>query len=268
MKRIILAALILAFVFSVYAFIEPFWIQTKVLEFDDMDIPDSFKGIKIVFISDIHHKKSYPISRVKKLVKKVNKLRPDIILLGGDYISDSIEYIQPCFEELKKLDAIIGKYGVLGNHDHWESAALTREWMKKADIICLDNKSLWINLDNSRIKIGGVGDMWEDEQIIKNTINDVDNDDFVMLVSHNPDFVEMVKTDKVDLMLSGHTHGGQISLFGLWAPFVPSRHGNKYRTGIIHTKNTTLLVSNGIGNAGPLPVRFFVRPQINVIELK
>jgi hypothetical protein len=91
--------------------------------------------------------------------------------------------------------------------------------------------------------------------------------DFVILVSHTPDFAENLKTDKIDLMLSGHTHGGEVTFFGLWAPYIPSDYGQKYRTGIIKTDKTTVLVSNGIGNTF-LPIRFFARPQINIIDLE
>ncbi len=124
-----------------------------------------------------------------------------------------------------------------------------------------------MNINNSRIKIGGVGDMWFDKQYLDSTIFDVEEEDFVILVSHNPDFAEKLKTNKVDLILSGHTHGGQISFFGQWSPIIPSKYGQKYRTGVVKTDNTTVIISNGVGTIAP-PTRFFVRPQINVITLK
>ena len=88
-----------------------------------------------------------------------------------------------------------------------------------------------------------------------------------ILLSHNPDYVEKLNNYKIDLMLSGHTHGGQVTFFGLWTPFIPSAYGDKYRTGIINTKYTELIVSNGTGTVIK-PLRFCARPQILVIYLK
>ncbi|MCX8129483.1 MAG: metallophosphoesterase [Clostridia bacterium] len=268
LKKISIVLILTGFVFFLYAFVEPYLIQTKRMDLVNPDIPASFKGLKIVFVSDIHHSKVYSRKRVRSLVERINGLNPDIILLGGDYVNKSPSYIEPCFEELGKLKAVIGKYGVMGNHDHWESAALTRTSMESTGIKPLDNSSEWIYRGGKRIKIGGVGDYWEDRQIIGNTIDDVKESDFVLLLSHNPDYAEKIKSKKVDLVLSGHTHGGQITLFGLWGPFTPSQYGQKYRTGLVETGYTKVLVSNGIGNVGYYPVRFFARPQINVITLK
>lgn len=251
----------------IYAFIEPHLVQIEKTEIVSNDIPESFDGVTIVFISDIHHGPYMSKRRIGKVVERINKIEPDIILLGGDYVHRDMKYIEPCFNELSKLKAILGVYGVLGNHDHWESVERTIENMNKSDIGILDNSSVWIYKENSRIKIGGVGDFLEDNTDINPTINDVSENDFVILLSHNPDYVEEIETEKIDLMLSGHTHGGQCTLFGLWAPLVPSTYGNKYRTGVIKTDETTLIVTNGIGTITP-PVRFFAPPQINVITLK
>jgi uncharacterized protein len=250
-----------------YSFIEPYWIEIKRSTFYSKDLPYKFDGLKIVFISDIHHGPFLSKSRVQRVVKLANSLKPDLILLGGDYVHKNQKYFEPCFEELKKLRAPLGRYGVLGNHDHWEGEQLCKKWMKNAGIGILDNASAWIYRGDQRIKIGGVGDMVQDSQGIIPTVQDVKDKDFVILLSHSPDYVEFMKTDKVDLMLSGHTHGGQCALFGLWAPINSSMFGNKYRTGVFKTAKTTLLVTNGIGTISP-PVRFFARPQVNVIYLR
>jgi hypothetical protein len=197
----------------------------------------------------------------------VNLEKPDIILLGGDYVHRDAKYIAPCFEELKKLKAPMGVYGVLGNHDHWEDAELTRKRMADAGIVLADNRGFWVAKNGERIKIGGVGDYWENVHMIDPTIADVQKTDFVILMSHNPDYAEKIVTDKVDLMLSGHTHGGQVTLFGFWAPRVPSRYGQRYRTGLLHLEKLDLIVSNGIGVVTP-PVRFFARPQIVTVILR
>ena len=266
-KLIFVSIFAVALLLLAYTFIEPYWLDIKTTHINSRDIPENFNGTKIIFVSDIHHGPYFSKDRVKKLVERINELNPDIILLGGDYVHREPTYITPCFEELSKLKAKIDVFGVLGNHDHWENAELIRHEMKSAGIKEIDNKAEWLYKEGDRIKIGGVGDLMEDVQDITPTINDTKKNDFVILLSHNPDYFEKLGTDKVDLMFSGHTHGGQVTLFGFWAPLIPSTYGQKYRTGLVETVQTKILISNGIGTITP-PVRFFARPQINVVILK
>ena len=249
-----------------YSFLEPFWIEEKKIIFPSADIPAAFDGYKIVFVSDIHHGPFFSLDRVTSLVDRINAQNPDLVLLGGDYVHRDARYIKPCFEELARITATDGVFGVLGNHDHWEDAELTRSEMKKAGIVDLDNNAVWITKNDDKIKVGGIGDFFEDKQIIDPTIKDVGKKDFALLLSHNPDPVETLPPNIIDLVLSGHTHGGQVSFFGLWAPLIPSLYGQKYRTGIVKTDATTVIISNGIGTITP-PARFFTRPQMITVEL-
>lgn len=248
-----------------YPFLEPFWLEVNSVEFIHQDIPKQFKETKIVFLTDIHHSIYFSQNRVKNIVNIINKLKPDLILLGGDYVYGSPKYIEPCFQELRNLKASLGIYGVLGNHDHNAGANLVYKHMARVGITPLDNQALWIVKDGERIKVGGVGDLYSGYQDIMPTINDTDKGDLVILLSHNPDYVDNLKTDKIDLVLSGHTHGGQVTLLGKWAPIIPVKN-KSYRTGTIKTNLTTLLISNGVGVTFA-PIRLFARPQIYVIKM-
>jgi uncharacterized protein len=270
MKRLLIfssVALISLLIFFLYCYLETRWIKTVELEIQSTDIPKSFDGKRIVFISDIHHGPYLSIERIKNMVNRINKLHPDIILLGGDYVHHEAKYITPFFDEIKKLKANIGIYGVLGNHDHWEDPELTRKLMLRNGINLCDNQSYWIKIGNDSIKIGGVGDLWEDVQLIDFTIHDTKKNDFCVLLSHNPDYLESLKTDKVDLTLSGHTHGGQVTFFGTWAPILPSKFEQKYRYGLKDFGNMKSYISSGIGTITP-PLRFFCRPEIVLVILK
>ena len=139
--------------------------------------------------------------------------------------------------------------------------------MKDAGIEIIENRGVWLTKGKDRIRIGGVGDYLEGKQDLDPVLKGTTPKDFVILVSHNPDYIENMDSNAIDLMLSGHTHGGQMSFFGFYAPLVPSNYGQKYRTGIIKKGNTTLVVSNGVGLIRPA-VRFCTRPQIIVIDLK
>jgi hypothetical protein len=262
-----LAGIVIAALLIAYMFVEPHWLRVRWIEVADPDVPPAFEGKRIVFVSDIHHGPYFSIERVQRLVERVNSLSPDLILLGGDYVHRDAKYIAPVFAELSRLRATLGVFAVAGNHDHWEGIEETRRQMAAAGIVNLDNCAEWITEGGDRIKIGGVGELWEDTQDIIPTIADTAASDFVILLSHNPDYAEQITTDRIDLVLGGHTPGGQVTLFGMWAPFVPSAYGQKYRSGFVDTGYTLVFVSTGVGTITP-PVRFFARPEIVVVTLR
>lgn len=208
------------------------------------------------------------------MVERVNEREPDIIILGGDYTIRSEEYALSFFEEIGNLKSKNGVYFVLGNHDHWEDATLIQNGLLERGFNLCDNQSYWIREGSDSIKIGGVGDFWEDDQLIDRTISDVREENFCILVSHNPDFMEVLNTDKIDLMLSGHTHAGQVTFFGLYAPIMPSsmhpeylQTGQKYRYGWLNEKDIDMYVSSGVG-MGSFPLRFFAEPEFIEITLR
>ncbi len=261
-KRYIL--LIIVVLLGVYMFIEPYWIETKYITIESDQIPSQFDGKTIVFLSDIHAGPDFSQARIDSVVSQVNALNPDLILLGGDYVDGDSAYINSTFESLSKLKAPLGVYAVLGNKDPQYK---TLNALPAYGITYIGNKGTWIEENGSRIRLGGVGDYNNGVQIQNATISVVTPQDFVIMVTHNPDYFPQVNKSKVDLVFSGHTHGGQVTFFGLWALVTHSDYGNKYRTGVIEEDNSTLIVSNGIGTT-ILPLRFFARPQIIVVELK
>jgi predicted MPP superfamily phosphohydrolase len=266
-RRRILLLVSLCSLAALYVLLEPRWLKMRRFTITDPDVPPAFDGVRIVFASDIHHGPYFSAARVRRLVDRVNGLDPDVILLGGDYVHRDPKYIQPSIAELAAFDAPFGVFAVLGNHDHWEGAEETRARLREAGITIIENRAQWLSSSEERIRIGGVGDLWEDTQDLRATVDEAGEDDFVILISHNPDYVEKVTSNKVDLVLSGHTHGGQVTLFGLWAPLVPSKYGQKYRSGLVETEYTRVIVSNGVGTITP-PVRFWARPDIVLITLE
>ncbi|NDV70348.1 metallophosphoesterase [Dysgonomonas sp. 25] len=274
-KRIIIAVVILLLLMGGcvgYAFYEAKNIKISTYTFRHQDIPEAFDGKKLVFISDIHCDQYFTREDVRSLAARIDGLNPDIVLLGGDYVSKSV-FIDSLFSEISKQPH--GKvYAVLGNHDHWTVPAKIRKGLEERNILLCDNRSYWFRAGNDSIKIGGVGDWWSDEQLIENTTQDVDESDFCILLSHQPDYIDQIETDKVDLMLSGHTHGGQVTFFGLWAPVMPGRtrkdlvtNKQEYRYGWVEKGNISLYVTTGVG-AGGYPIRFFAQPEIVEIILK
>jgi len=265
-KRIILVFILAGFSLVTYMYLESRWLKIHNIEISSSDLPVEFNESKIIFASDIHHGPYLSKRRVKKLVKQINILKPDIILLGGDYVHRNPKYIESFFERAKILKADHGIYAVLGNHDHWEDAELTEKLMRKYNFNICRNNSYWVKMRNDSIKIGGVGDLWEDDQIIENTISDVNSSDFCILISHNPDYFENLNTELIDLAVAGHTHGGQVTYFGKKAPILPIKNGEKYRLGLKKQENSILYITSGVGTITP-PLRFFCRPEIVVLKL-
>lgn len=265
-KKLFLISALFGFGLLSYMYLETRWIKTNEIDIKSPDIPPSFENKTIVFVSDIHHGPYLSKRRVGKLVSRINKLSAEIILFGGDYVQRNPKYIEPFFQEVKDLKAKVGIYGVLGNHDHWEDADLTRELMTTCGIKICDNESFWVHQKSDSIKIGGVGDLWEDVQSVKNTTHDLSPTDFCVLISHNPDYFEQMNSSLIDLAVAGHTHGGQVTFFGKSAPVLPIVNGEKYRYGLKTKGDTFLYITSGVGTVTP-PVRFFCRPEIVVFKL-
>lgn len=234
--------------------------------FKSRDVPQDFVGVRIVFLSDIHLGRTFHLDKLKALFELTNGLSPDLILLGGDYVTNDPELIEPFFKEAQVLEAKLGIYGVLGNHDRNTDAMLSEKYMGLAGITLLDNYAVWVHKGGSRIRIGGVGDLTTHIQNIKPMLEGTTKSDLMILVTHHPDYAELLPEDRIDLMLCGHTHGGQISFMGRWIPPWPGSAKLKYLTGVIKEGGTTVIVSNGIGTVGP-PIRIFAAPQIWEITL-
>lgn len=251
----------------VYALLEPFWIQIVRLDITHPDIPEDFEGFSMVFLTDIHHGPFFSQKRVARLADKVNKLTPDAVLLGGDNVHrQDIRHIFSFYSEMSKLKAEYGVYGVMGNHDYWMSEELSVQEMEKSNIRLLRNEGVWIEKGEGRFYLGGVDDLMAGHPDVQSTIQGALEGDFILVLSHNPDVAESQSTKGVDWILSGHTHGGQVTLFGLWAPVVPSSYGQKYRSGLVQNGKTSVFVSNGVGTITP-PIRLFARPQMILITL-
>jgi predicted MPP superfamily phosphohydrolase len=231
-------------VFLAYGFGETYRLDVKEYTFSSPDLPAEFDGARIVLVTDIHRGPFFSQDRVRSLVERVNALEPDMIILGGDYVYLGTKYAASCFAELQNLRAPMGRFAVLRD------------------------QGVWVEKGGQRIRVGGIGDYAVDKPVLGPAIEGSGKRDFVLLISHNPDFAEKLPPDAVDLTLSGHTHGGQLTVFGLWAPFVPSENGGEYRTGMVTTDVTTVIISNGVGTSTIPPIRFFARPQIVVITLR
>lgn len=260
----------------------PFWEPTTLTVEEHIlyvtNLPANLKNLKIVFASDIHQCAWFPQSRVNELISTINGLNADIIILGGDYATDSDSAIE-FFRTAPALHARLGVFGVLGNHDRTEpesNLAVLMAEMKNYGCLPLVNTVSRMKLGQTYVYVAGVDDYYNGSPKVEEVASQVNSNDFVIFAGHSPDLMPDVLSAKssdgdnhwFDLALFGHTHGGQINLLG-YTPFkaLLPEVGNRYMSGWLEESRAAILVSNGVGTSGA-PVRLFAPPQVHLITLK
>jgi predicted MPP superfamily phosphohydrolase len=249
-----------------YGFAESTRLRIERLTIPLPRLPEAFRGTEVAYLTDVHLGPFVSADYVASVVRTTLVLNPDLILLGGDYTHRDGKYIGPCFELLAKLSAPLGVYGVLGNHDYWHGLDETKAAMKSAKIEELTNRGVWLTRNGERLRLAGVDDLWEGRPDLAAALGDTRPSDACLLLSHNPDFAETLTDRRVGLVLSGHTHGGQVVVPGYGPPVVPSRYGMKYAHGLVEAPATKVYVSAGVGMTG-LPVRANCRPEVTILTL-
>jgi predicted MPP superfamily phosphohydrolase len=236
-------------------------------------------GLRIVQLSDIHYGSWMSIAWVRQIIDATEALAPDVVALTGDYVYRGLEYVRPVARELARLKPRVGVVAVMGNHDWWEGGGeVTRQAFKEEGVPLIDNDRVFVTPNRRLVShareglcLAGVGDLWEDKCLYDRALGGVPGGMPRVLLSHNPDVAEerefLQGGYRVDLMLSGHTHGGQIRLPGVGSPVTNSAFGQKYAAGLVRGPVCPVYVSRGLGMT-VMPVRLGVRPEIAVIELR
>ena len=229
-------------------------------------LPAGLNGLRVAFLTDLHHGPYTDLPFITAVARTTLALAPDLILLGGDYCLRDAKYIRPCFDVLKSLTAPLGVFGVLGNHDYAHGEIETRAAMRAAGIEELTNRGVWVRRAGDQLRLAGVDDLWWGKPDAAVALGEATVEDATLLVSHNPDFCETLRDPRVGVVLSGHTHGGQIRVPGLVNPFIPSKYGDKYSHGLVDAPATKVYVSRGLGSTG-LPVRYNCPPELTLLTL-
>lgn len=251
--------------------IEPNWLSFETIEVPIEGLPDSFDGYRIALLSDFHYPIGLSVAFIRKAIALSNAFQPDLVALTGDFCDKkrgdpyTVPNLIGLFDAFEAVDGIVG---VLGNHDHWIDAdGIRQELTAHTPIRLIENQSVLVERSGQQIAIGGIGDLWEGVIDVKRTFEGVPDYIPRILLSHNPDTAEeMNGTIRVDLQLSGHTHGGQVCLpFGP-ALRVPSRYGNKFRAGLVQGRSHRVYVTRGV--CSTRHIRFWCRPEVTGIILR
>nr|MBA2495135.1 metallophosphoesterase [Acidobacteriota bacterium] len=175
-------------------------------------LPKNLEGFRLVHLSDIHHSPFTDIGHISRAVEISNQLKPDMFVLTGDYISHETAYIAPMAKVLGQLKSEFGTYACLGNHDHWTNAEMVTDLMRQENINVLINEGFRFAARGASFWLAGVDDYMVGKTDLRSALRGSFPDEMKMLLAHNPIIVRRAARVEVDLVLSGHTHGGQIKI--------------------------------------------------------
>ena len=239
-------------------------------------LPAVWDGLRVVQLSDFHYDPYFSVVPIRKAVSVVNGLRPDLVVLTGDFVTaqtfgrhhdqSSADVIDPCASLLAQLQSPLGSLAVLGNHDVLSDPERIVRALETRGIPVLRNRSTAFARAGARLWFAGTDDVLEGHANLPLTLEGIPPEEPVILLAHEPDFAVHAARFPVDLQLSGHSHGGQIRLPLLGAPVLPPL-ARRYPWGLHRIGGLTLYTNVGIGTIA-LPVRFLCPPEITLITLR
>lgn len=284
-KKIILTILFIIIVLTLtilYSrFVATTGLKIKEYKIEDKIFKENFHGLKIVHISDVHYLTTVNEKELKNIIDKTNNLNPDIVVITGDLLDKdhklSKKNTEILIENLSKINCTMGKYAITGNHD-----ILHKEWeeiINNSGFINLnENYDTIYNTNNDIIFIGGISSSINDTntkfkdkiEIILNKLDEVTNNNqdkniYNILLIHEPDYIDKFDYSRFNLILSGHSHNGQVKLPFIRPVYLP-KGSKKYYKPYYKLNDTELYISSGIGTSS-YKYRLFNRPSINFYRL-
>lgn len=255
-------------------FATPYQFEISRETFNLTRLPEKLDGMVVAHLSDFHLGSSLTPKTLEDIVVRVLNEKPDIIFLTGDYFSRGLRLDKEVLNSLRRLRAPLGTYAVLGNHDYYIDGGKVAEILRKAGIVVLLNESASIPFSEHkfRINIIGVDDRWNvfyggSGANIEKALRDLNQEDFTILLAHQPKQFDEIEAYPVDIMFSGHTHGGQVGLPGeLGKSFSLARLISPYVFGRYEKDDKMMYVSSGLGTSG-LPIRIGIKPEIGIFTL-
>ena len=268
MRGLVATPLVAVSATAAYArLMEPYNYRISQTDIYIRDLPSTFENFRITQLTDIHHSRILGLDEIRRVVNLAQQTKPDMFVLTGDYSTSYRRYIEPCADVLSALSAPEGVWAVLGNHDHYTDPELTTRALQRNHIAVLNNANTTLRRGSDAIQLSGIDDWtWNGTDWVKAFAGLKPNTPTILL-SHQPTVLDFEQTKDVSLILSGHTHGGQLKFPLLGAPASLFTRDMRYARGLFRRGETQLYVSTGTGVIG-LPVRFGVRPEIAVLRLR
>ena len=260
--KILLLIGVLIFMYA--RFIGTRFLNIKEYAIYDTVLPETFDGLKIVHLTDIHYGTIVNAKNLTNIVNQINQLKPDIVVFTGDLYDESIALNDKIVNEivtcLKNINSTLGKFAVAGNHDY--SNDLFAQIITDSGFTYLENSSQIIyDENNTPLEIIGFDDAWKGNP----NYNIPLSDNYKIVLVHEPDEISKILPLNVNLVLAGHSHGGQIRLPFIGALYTPNGSKN-YKNDYYEFTNTKMYISYGIGTS-VLKIRLFNQPSINFYRL-
>ena len=274
MLKMIKILVLLIIIIALYLFYEDNFLQISRYKISNEKLSEDFKGYKIIQISDFHNVKSKIINT--QLVKSIKKEKPNIIVITGDFIDAHKTDIDISINLIKQIIDVAPIYYVTGNHEaSIKKYKYLKEKLQEIGVNILENKAMKIKEGNSTIELLGINDPSFEKSnknrlnIIEDYLNQLnyDKNNFSILLSHRPEVFDIYVEQQFNLVFTGHAHGGQIRIPFIGGLFAPNQGIlPKYTSGTYTEKETTMLVSRGIGNS-TFPFRINNRPELVIVTL-
>ena len=275
MKKIIIGLLIVLFLLG-FVFYQNNIIEKTTIHYSSENVPEAFNGYKILHISDLHNK-SFGKDQIK-LLEKIKEESPDIIVITGDLVDRRKYNLEVALSFVKGAVKISPVYYVSGNHEAWSGEYEgIRNALVSLNVKVLDDQKIRINERNDFIELIGLKDPdfhtssyleGNNTLVLENNLNSLsDADNFQVLLSHRPELMNLYAEEKINLILSGHAHGGQFRLPFIGGIIAPDQGlFPEYTSGTYVKDQSTLIVSRGLGNS-IIPIRIFNRPEIIILKI-
>ncbi len=273
-----LAAYLIAHTFI----IEPGWLAVRRVDVPIPGLPPALDGLKIGQLCDMHRGPLMPRSRIERAVALMVAEAPDLVALTGDLVSYWPGYAAEYTEILAPLRPPLGMFACTGNHEHWSDLDAVAAALRATGVTVLRNQHQIVTVGGAQLCLVGVDDMGylgfgfrhaAPADNLPAALADSPLSDVIrLLLVHSPDFVmtptfvQETARRPIHLVLSGHTHGGQVRLPLVGAPYLPSRYRRLFGGGLVQVGGTQVHVSRGVGSSWPM--RFNCRPEVNVLTLR
>lgn len=257
----------LGVVASYPVFVERYIVMTNTYRIPVPNLPRAFSGFRLVQLADLHYGFLVPLRLIRSVIARANRIPRDAIVCIGDYVHRrrSTAQIDSVWPLMAELNAPSGVYSVLGNHDHWADTGRSQYWLTRTGQD-LRHKAVAIERQGSRLWLAGAGDLWEDHRCLDGVLTGIPEADCRIVLAHNPDTADTPFASRVDLMIAGHTHGGQVNIPLVGTPVLPVRN-KTYSSGLkTSPRGLRVFISKGIGWA-ICPIRFNCFPEMAVLEL-
>jgi predicted MPP superfamily phosphohydrolase len=241
-------------------------------------LPEAWDGFRIAQLSDLHYDDYFSVVPLRNAVQMVNRLQPDLIVVTGDFITSPGKHslrstivraekaVESCAKVVAQMHARSGILAALGNHDVGSNAHHVVEVLQSHNIPVLVNRSVPFEREGKRLWLAGVDDILAGRPRLELALKGIPADEPVVLLAHEPDWADYVAKHPVDLQLSGHSHGGQIRIPLLGAPYLPLM-ARKYPWGLRQIGGLTLYTNSGIGTI-EVPMRIDCPPEVTLITLR